>query len=628
MHNKEKINFLNRFNKINGNILIVSNNEDFFIQEIVSSYKKYFLVNIKENNPSINSNLKNNKLFFNLKKTEFSNNFFDLIIFYNYFSEISNKELLECSRILKVDGLIYRNTITLENLFKNIECNISYKNNKNLLNQFIYNYFSSLIVCFPTISEKIKGELGYLIHLIRKSSSIKLFNKFFYIMSYYFLKIFYSKLNFKNQIFLDLLLKIQVFFKDFLNINNHNTELKFPSIRMLDDLKNTNLYSLDYQSENSIFVDDNYFNKKKLINTKLKYTNEVLLAKINFNDYDINFFNNGYEKSHKITELLFESQITNNSNILITKYLEYINSVFTNINEDHLIEYIRNMIIQNYDGTFFYRIYCFVQDSVVKHPVLNYFDSQTLIKPFLILFLGFGKCGNTSLLASYLFKKFGFKSKITQLKNHVICEVLYKGKWRIVDAHFLKFGIFPKNNKNEWASLNDVKNNPLIIDKLPSFNFSILFDKKIVKTITKKDFYGYIDKKDIWSNPFISNYYLNIENKKFPPKPIDILFKLEQNHLYLKSKTKTSDEVFLSLFISSKSRGWRYNRYPDKKFIKPLCSNILKNDINSKDINNGIKIKLKNNYKCIFINTKLKLKKYKDAFYWPQEEIKITNKSK
>ena len=48
---------------------------------------------------------------------------------------------------------------------------------------------------------------------------------------------------------------------------------------MLDDLKNTNLYSLDYQSENSIFVDDNYFNKKKLINTKLKYTNEVLLAK-------------------------------------------------------------------------------------------------------------------------------------------------------------------------------------------------------------------------------------------------------------------------------------------------------------------------------------------------------------
>ena len=101
MHNKEKINFLNRFNKINGNILIVSNNEDFFIQEIVSSYKKYFLVNIKENNLSINSNLKNNKLFFNLKKTEFSNNFFDLIIFYNYFSEISNKELLECSRILK-----------------------------------------------------------------------------------------------------------------------------------------------------------------------------------------------------------------------------------------------------------------------------------------------------------------------------------------------------------------------------------------------------------------------------------------------------------------------------------------------------------------------------------------------
>ena len=120
---------------------------------------------------------------------------------------------------------------------------------------------------------------------------------------------------------------------------------------------------------------------------------------------------------------------------------------------------------------------------------------------------------------------------------------------------------------------------------------------------------------------------MKIKNKKLPPKPLDIYFKLEKNYLYLESKTKTSNTIFLRLFISTKSRGWRYNIHPNKKFIKPLCSNILKYDINCDRINNGIKIKLKNQYKYIFINTKLKFKNYKDAFYWPQEEIKIINKT-
>ena len=61
MQNKEKQNFLNRFSKTNGNIFVISNDENFFFKEIISNYSKYYLVNIKKNRFFINTNLKMEK---------------------------------------------------------------------------------------------------------------------------------------------------------------------------------------------------------------------------------------------------------------------------------------------------------------------------------------------------------------------------------------------------------------------------------------------------------------------------------------------------------------------------------------------------------------------------------------
>ena len=630
MQHKEKQNFLNRLDKTNGNIFVISNDENFFFKEIISNYSKYYLVNNKKNRFFINSNFKTEKSELNLKNTSFSNNLFDLIIFYNYFREIGNDELLECSRILKGNGLIYRNILSLENLFKSLDCEKLYKNNKNLFNSIIDHYFINLVETFPNATETKRNEFNLFIDLVEVSKNLSkskkfLFNKYFRLLNAQYVGS--HKKNLKNRILLEVFLKTQGLLKTFLKLKELNNNLELPSCNILNNLERTNLSILGLEDENVININPNYFNQIKLKNRKINHSREILLKKIDLNDYDYSFFKNYNKKSNKLSELLFDDLITNNSNILVNKYLEYISALFENLDEEYLIRHLKNIIINNYQGSLFYKIYCFIQDSIIKHPILNYFGNETLKKPYLILFFGLGKCGNSSLLASYLFTKFGFKCKITQLKSHVICEVFYKGKWRIVDTHFFKFGVYPKNNKDEWASLNDVKKNPLIIDRPPSFNFSILFNKKTNKNITEKDFNGYIDKKDIWSNSFISNYYLKIKNEKLPPKPLDIYFKLEKNYLYLKSKTKTNNAIFLSLFISSKSRGWSYNRLPDRKFIKPLCSNILKYDVNCDKINNGIKIKLKNKYKHIFINTKLKLKNYKDAFYWPQDEIKIINKT-
>ena len=131
------------------------------------------------------------------------------------------------------------------------------------------------------------------------------------------------------------------------------------------------------------------------------------------------------KKSNKLSELLFDDLITNKSNILVSKYFEYISALFENLDEEYLIRHLKNIIKNNYQGSFSYKIYCFIQDSIIQHPILNYFGNETLKKPYLILFFGLGKCGNSSLLASYLYKKFGFKCKITQLKSHVMLFVKY-----------------------------------------------------------------------------------------------------------------------------------------------------------------------------------------------------------
>ncbi|MAW33549.1 MAG: hypothetical protein CMK56_03975 [Proteobacteria bacterium] len=626
MENKDKQNFIDRFNKTNGNIFIISSDENFFFEEIVSNYKKYFLVNIKKNKYFVNSNFIKKKSELNLKKTQFSDNFFDLIIFYNYFKKINNEELIECSRILRGNGLIYRNITTLENFYKDYDRKILYESNKNLFNSIIDNYFINLVENFANESEEKKNNIKYFIEWVKKSKNLHkskkfLFNKYFQLLdAKYFGS---SNKNFKNKIF-D---KSEGLLQTLLKLKESKNICELPSDDIFDNLQRTNLVIKGFEDENLININPHYFSKKKLKNKKISYPREILFRKINLNDYDYSFFKNYNKKSYKLSELLFDDLITNNSNILVNKYLDYVSTLFENIDEEYLIKHVKKIIIDNYEGSLFYKIYCFIQDSIIKHPILNYFGNKTLEKPYLILFLGLGKCGNIALLSSYLYKAFGFKSKLTQLKNHVICEVFNKGKWRIVDADFFKFGIFPQNKKNEWASLEEVKKNPLIVDKVAAINFFVCHDKT-TKSFTNKSFSGYISRKNPWDNPFISSYYLNEKKNKFPPKPLDLSFKLEQNFLYLISKTKVSSKIFLKLFVSTKSRGWKYDNYPNKIFIKQLNSNILKHDVNFNDLNNGIKINLKQNHKFVFINFKLILTSYKEAFYWPEDEIKIKNKSK
>lgn len=106
----------------------------------------------------------------------------------------------------------------------------------------------------------------------------------------------------------------------------------------------------------------------------------------------------------------------------------------------------------------------------INYPMVNQpvdSDGVIIMDPAVLLYLGEGRCGHTARLVVDMALANGYEARIAILAAHVVAEVQWGGRWRLVDAA----SNFPVDNFKgefpEWPSLIDVAKEPWRLDRLP-----------------------------------------------------------------------------------------------------------------------------------------------------------------
>lgn len=102
--------------------------------------------------------------------------------------------------------------------------------------------------------------------------------------------------------------------------------------------------------------------------------------------------------------------------------------------------------------------------------------------PITVFLLRNVRCGNSARFVVDLFLSCGWKARIIQFGIHICAEVFWNKKWHLFDVDIFDYGHFPKNDQNDWASLEEVIQKPELLDQVSSYQFA--------KQETTKDFMG------------------------------------------------------------------------------------------------------------------------------------------
>ena len=79
------------------------------------------------------------------------------------------------------------------------------------------------------------------------------------------------------------------------------------------------------------------------------------------------------------------------------------------------------------------------------------------------------RCGNIARFLVDILIINGYKARLITSKSHTFSEVFLKGNWRLLDANIFPPGVFPKGSDNSLLTINELCENPEILDNFPSF---------------------------------------------------------------------------------------------------------------------------------------------------------------
>ena len=281
------------------------------------------------------------------------------------------------------------------------------------------------------------------------------------------------------------------------------------------------------------------------------------------------------------------------------------------------------------DDSVFFALYKFVQNSFFHHPTFQITKNEDETDNFYALkslISGAGRCGQVSNFANCIYTNAGFKSRIIQLYSHICCEVLVDKKWLLVDADSYKAGFYPKNLNNKWADLNELRENPHLIDQIPAIGMQLSENGVWAKNKYGNNIQGYHDIGLSWDKHYLSHLFFGC-NKKFPLKCLTLKISHTKTSLIIKPNFYNENLTKVIIYVASSSRGWAYEEYPSASYITndyPENTKIIKCD--AQTFYNGVSIEHFSNiyFINVFLYDNYAVKS--DVYVWPSNEIKYEPK--
>ena len=311
---------------------------------------------------------------------------------------------------------------------------------------------------------------------------------------------------------------------------------------------------------------------------------ELIAEKINFDKiYNINKFfkQNAVNSSARFSAIELSNTITNidDNREYSSMINNYYYKIVVKLDVKKELKFILKFIIKNKSKNEknFYSIYKFIQNSFFHHPTFQIFKDQNKSDEFYALkclYSGVGRCGQVSNFSNVMFKLAGYDTRVTQLFSHVCCEVFVDNKWLLVDADSFKEGIYPKNLNDQWATLEEVKNNYYLLDKIPSLGRQLSFDGIWAKNHFNKTIQGYHDIGLSWDKKYLSHLYFG-NNYKSPLECKSLLISNTEKKVKISSNFNYTNLKKIIISVLASPRGWSYEDYPSKNIFNHSTKKAL-----------------------------------------------------
>ena len=282
----------------------------------------------------------------------------------------------------------------------------------------------------------------------------------------------------------------------------------------------------------------------------------------------------------------------------------------------------------NPKSDFFYNLYCLIQDLFFHHPYFQYQkrDGDIERNVNLLTFSGLGRCGHVSYISKQIFDHFGFKSRAHQLHRHLCTEVYVDGSWRLVDCDAFKGGLFPVNDRKEWASFDDVSKEPKLLDHIPAIGLQLSKSKwgrdSIGTTVE-----GYVDTGLSWDRPYLSNLYFG--GDRIPSRPPEVEATYRDGKVFVVLSGIDYSAVALRFSLGSRSRGWDYSFFPSRPYLGAPSANVIEKIIPITSSLDRLEFDVSSNLERIdklYLNVEALdsgCLRDKRIHVWPGEEVKI-----
>lgn len=179
-----------------------------------------------------------------------------------------------------------------------------------------------------------------------------------------------------------------------------------------------------------------------------------------------------------------------------------------------------------------------------------------------ILKLGFGRCGETSIVLSSRLNKSGIENRIVKLLKHIVVEAKWDGGWHLLDADLFKHGVIPKDDLGRIPALRDVQGS-CFMDRFPATAYVYTRDYALYKDMKAEllppRFY------EAHEAGFVSYYYqMNrcLPLKHPPSRPTGLTSRVTGRSVALRwaeASDIDNDLMGYEVMIGTQSRGWDYD---------------------------------------------------------------------
>lgn len=275
----------------------------------------------------------------------------------------------------------------------------------------------------------------------------------------------------------------------------------------------------------------------------------------------------------------------------------------------------------------FEAIYRFVQDVVFHHPLVQMIksDGNAQLDSFSTLLSGIGRCGHVAACACDFYQAAGYEARITQLYKHICCEVLVNDRWLVVDADAFKGGVYPRNNRGDWATLDDLRASPFLLDKLPATGLQLSPSAPWSRSLSGAPVRGYTDVGLAWQRPYMSYLYFGVNPGCPAVPPIISVRRLDNDQLQLTAKDIAADILQVRIAIGTDMRGWCYDDVPNADYLHCPVSDVALLELTSQELETGVIVTVPEQtlYVNVFGLNNYQLKN-QGIWIWPAPEIVVT----